>query len=597
MRAIIVAIALVLGLVTAQAQSKSDVLPGDLAFALVVAREGDGPVQLGWAIAEGYYLYRDHIVIRDATTGAAVKFASPAGEKKDDPNFGVSEIYRSQVVITLEGPASGNLKVQYQGCKENSICYPPATKLVDVKSLTITNAPPEIDAGEATDKAATGSEGFAVANEAGSSLVGTLLSSGGPAWVIASFLVFGILLAFTPCVLPMYPILAATLAGAGERLTMGRGLALSLVYVLAMACAFALLGIGAALFGQNLQLVLQSPYAVGVTAAIFVVLAASMFGLFELQLPAAWVNRIASTSAGRRGSLGSSAFLGFSSALIVGPCVTAPLAAALLYIAQTGDAALGAASLFALGLGQGLPLMALGTLGARVLPRAGAWMNNVKYAFGAVFLVAATWLSSRIVPPSLLMAVWSALLITAGVWLGAFDATNRETPTWQRARKAGGLVILLYGALLGVGAAGRASDPFHPLEHLGAGPATPASPALAFNQAASSDEFRQQLAAASSQTRPSLVYVTADWCLTCKVIEKEVLHRPDVAEILRGYRLVKVDITRPDALNGGLMKALEVVGPPTMLFFDSARSEVANTRLIGEISGEALITSARQGLR
>lgn len=597
MRAIIVAIAVVLGLVTAKAQSKSEILPGDIAFGLVVAREGNGPLQLGWAIAEGYYLYRDHIVVRDAATGAAIKFVSLPGEKKDDPNFGESEIYKSQVVITLEGQGTSTLKVQYQGCKENSICYPPATKLVDVKSLTVTNAPLEIDAGAESDNAGTKSEGFSVSNEAGSSLVGTLLSSGGPAWVIASFLVFGTLLAFTPCVLPMYPILAATLARSGERLTAGRGFALSLVYVLAMASAFALLGVGAALSGQNLQLVLQSPYAVGATAIIFVVLAASMFGLFELQLPAAWVNRIATTSAGSRGSLGSSAFLGFTSALVVGPCVTAPLAAALLYIAQTGDAALGAASLFALGLGQGLPLIAFGSLGSRVLPRAGAWMNNVKYAFGTVFLIAATWLSSRIIPPSLLMAVWSVLLITAGVFLGAFDATGDTTPAWQRARKAGGLVILLYGVLLGVGAAGRASDPLRPLEYLGAPSVASAPPSLAFNQAASSDELRQQLTAASTQTQPSLVYVTADWCVTCKVIDKEVLHRPDVADILRGYRLVKVDITKPDSLNGGLMKALEVVGPPTMLFFDSARTEVGNTRLVGEISAEKLVTSARQGLR
>src|SRR5690606_21551699 len=278
----------------------------------------------------------------------AVALQTEPGEVEEaDANFGPSEVYYGEAVARLDPDAPADVAVTYQGCKKDSICYPPLTLTLD--TLSLQTSEPAIGFGVAAPPAAsagnTDSGSFTLAEETqGGGMVGSLLESGGALWVIASFLAFGLLLAFTPCVLPMYPILSATLARQGEALTARRGFALSSAYVLAMAAAFGLLGIVAAWSGQNLQMVLQSPYAVGAVAVLFVVLASSMFGLFELQLPSAWVSRMAGVKAGSRGSVGGAAGMGFLSALIVGPCVTAPLAAALLYIAQTGDAWLGAAA-------------------------------------------------------------------------------------------------------------------------------------------------------------------------------------------------------------------------------------------------------------
>lgn len=412
-----------------------------------------------------------------------------------------------------------------------------------------------------------------------------------PALINAHFWL--VVIGFTPCVLPMYPILSATLAREGEALTARRGFVLSSAYVLAMAAAFGLLGIFAAWSGQNLQMVLQSPYAIGAVGVLFVVLAASMFGLFELQLPSAWVNRMAGVTAGRRGSVGGAAGMGFLSALIVGPCVTAPLAAALLYIAQTGDAFLGAAALFALGLGQGIPLIAFGAIGSRALPRAGAWMVQVKYVFGFVFLGAAIWMSGRILPPSATLALWAILLLTAAVFIGVADRLTADADAGPRFRKAAGFALSLAGVILAIGAASGGSDPLRPLAHLGAGVGR-AQPQVAeaettFIEAGSMPDLMSALASADG--RPTFVYFTADWCVICKTIERDVLPDAGVIASLDGFQRVKVDLTALDPANQEMMRDLAVVGPPTMIFFDSNSKEASGSRLIGDATVGTLQTS------
>jgi thiol:disulfide interchange protein DsbD len=432
-----------------------------------------------------------------------------------------------------------------------------------------------------------------VSQEAASGgMVASLLADGGALWVVGSFLVFGLLLAFTPCVLPMYPILSATLARSGETLTPRRGFALSLAYVLAMAAAFGLLGIAAAWSGQNLQIVLQSPYAVATVAAIFTVLALSMFGLFEIQLPSAWVSRVAGAGSSRRGSLGGAAAIGFTSALIVGPCVTAPLAAALLYIAQTGDAVLGASALFALGLGQGLPLIAFGTFGSRALPKTGGWMEYVKYVFGFVLLGMAVWMASRLLPAPLTLALWAALAMTAAVFIGAFDALGNEANAGRRLRKGAGMAVALYALILGLGAASGGGDPARPLAHFGIAQQTAATTAPDFANISSAPELQSVLATAASEKRPTLVYFTADWCVTCTGIERDVLPARQVGESLSGFRRIKVDLSRLDDTNRSLMRDLAVIGPPTMIFFGPDKAEIDGTRLVGEIGVDALVASA-----
>lgn len=571
-----------------------DLLQADEAFQFSAEREESGGMIFRWTIAEGYYLYRSQLQARDAAAGREIELRTRPGTVEDDPNFGPSEVYYGEALASLDREVSGTVTLSYQGCKKDSICYPPVTRTIDTQTLEVSEASVGFGldgAASAVEEDKPSSPGFEIAKDAGGGLIQSLLASGGALWVIASFLAFGLLLAFTPCVLPMYPILSATLAREGEALTAKRGFVLSLAYVLAMATAFGLLGIVAAWSGQNLQMVLQSPYAVGAVAVLFVVLAASMFGMFELQLPSAWVNRVAGTQYGRRGSLGGAAAIGFTSALIVGPCVTAPLAAALLYIAQTGDARLGAAALFALGLGQGIPLIAFGTLGSRALPRAGAWMEHVKRVFGFVFLAAAVWMAGRILPGPAELMLWAVLLIGAAVFIGAFDGITRDATVAMRFRKTIGVALSMMALVLAIGAASGGSDPLRPLAHLmaRAGPATRAD-ALVFASASSAQDLQATLA--RSQGRPSLVYFTADWCVTCKTVERNVLPAPDVVAGLRDFQLVEVDLSTLDEQNQALMRDLAVVGPPTMIFFDADRSEIAGSRLVGDVTADSLLASA-----
>ena len=571
----------------AAAGQQDDLLPAEEAFRFSVARAADNGIELNWRIEDGYYLYRDHIEAR-GVSGEAVDLHTEPGTVEDDANFGPSEVYYLTAAARLGAAAPATVAVTYQGCKKDSICYPPMTVTLDTATLEL--SAPVVGFGVSAPSSA--SSGFTLADEArNGGMIGALLASGGALWVVASFLVFGLLLAFTPCVLPMYPILSATLAREGEALTARRGFVLSSAYVLAMAAAFGLLGMVAAWSGQNLQMVLQSPAAIGAVAVLFVVLAASMFGLFELQLPGAWVSRMAGASAGTRGSVGAAAGMGFLSALIVGPCVTAPLAAALLYIAQTGDAFLGAAALFALGLGQGLPLIAFGTAGSRALPRAGAWMVQVKYVFGFVFLGAAIWMAGRILPPPATLALWAVLLLTAAVFTGVADRMTQGPGTGQRFRKAAGLALSLAGVILALGAASGGSDPLRPLAHLGIGGAhSPGGEArTAFVEAGSMPELMHEIASADG--KPTFVYFTADWCVICKSIERDVFADAGIVAGLDGFRRVRVDLTALDHANQEMMRDLAVVGPPTMIFFDSSAKEASGSRLIGDATVATLKAS------
>jgi len=578
------------------AAAASEPLPVDHAFAISVSQGPSGSFSVEWTIADGYYLYRDRIAAQ-TTGGAALTVETSPGIQKDDPNFGPSEVYydRAEAVVPA---GSGPIEVTYQGCQEDGICYAPETRLVDPLSLAVSNpAPPAIHsavnwqsedaarAPEAGTHAAAASANFDLAADEG--LVQSLLGEGGALMLLGMFAFFGLLLAFTPCVFPMYPILAAALAREGERLTPGRGLRLSAAYVLGLASAFALLGAAAGWSGQNFQMVLQSSWTTGVIVVVFIALALSMFGLFELQLPSAWTSWIATRTGRRGGSTGSSAVLGFSSALIVGPCVTAPLAGALLYIAQTGDIALGTAALFALGIGKGLPLLVLGAFGGRALPQAGAWMEQVKRAFGFALLGTAIWLATPLLPSGVDLALWAVLLIGVASYLFSAVLPHGLALTTGRAL---GSMSLIYGVILMIGAAAGATDALKPLAVFadrGMVPAT--SGELEFASVASTADLQAKL---EGQDRPTLVYFTADWCVTCRAIERGVFPDASVRQDLSGFQLLKADVTEFDARNAELMKQLQVAGPPTMLFFDKDAREVAGTRLVGSVSVNALTRSA-----
>lgn len=584
-------------------------LPIDRAFALTATRQDDGHIELQWKIAPGYYLYQERFSFRQNDSNLAAPELQGNAQTKDDPTFGVTTVFhdRATATIPVAPTASGPVEVRYQGCQDKGICYPPLLRHVDAVTLAVTdpdergpatlarqwNTLPEA-ASTGPDTASTEAApagGIVLATDDGG-MISKLLRDGGILTVLASFLVFGFLLAFTPCVFPMYPILAGAIARQGETVTPLRGFTLSLAYVLAMATAFGLLGVVAAWSGQNLQMALQSPLAIGAVSVLFVVLALSMFGLFELQLPSAWVSAIGDLGQGNRGSLASAALLGFTSALIVGPCVTAPLAGALIYIAQTGNVAIGAASLFALGLGKGIPLVTFGTLGPAALPKAGAWMTRVRQAFGFIFVATAIWMFSRLLPAEATLALWSLFAIGVAVWLGAFDTLTEVASGGQRVAKTAGLAAALYGIILAVGAASGAGDPLRPLGSLmaQAGGTVSSAERVAFHDVGNSGDLKAKLAAAGG--KPSLLYVTADWCITCAVIDHSVLPDPEVQSRLAGFNLLKLDVSDNSPLQREMMKILQVVGPPTMIFVDAAGRESVGTRLVGDVTKASLEAAA-----
>lgn len=577
------------------ARAETVALPADQAFRLSAYRQADR-LTLEWKIAPGYYLYRDRIRL----TSNGVDVMAPLsghGMSKDDPTFGPTEIYHEQVAAIIpEASATGGLTVSYQGCQEGGICYPPITRHVDPVSLAITapSAKPTNTAVSKWPAPPANNEpnrgAIVLATDDGGGLVASLLRDGGISVVLGSFLLFGIGLAFTPCVFPMYPILAGAIARAGERVTPLRGFTLSGVYVLSMSSAFGLLGIAAAWSGQNLQMALQSPIAVGAVAVLFVGLALSMFGAYELQLPSRWVNALGRVGGGNRGSLASTSVLGFTSALIVGPCVTAPLAGALLYVAQSGDVALGAMSLFALGIGKGIPLTIFGTIGPQAMPKAGRWLVKIKELFGFVFLGLAITMLDRFIPAVATSALWGALAVGIGIWLGALDfLRGRACMTCRLGPEALGMGVAICGLVLAVTSIGGYFEGFHVRM---VSPPAPASMAgnESFLSVANEGELAQRIA--SNDGKPTFVYVTADWCITCAVIDHTVLADAAVRAGLAGFNLVKVDVSANSPAQQQVMGSLKVVGPPTMIFVDRSAKEVPGTRLVGEISTDTLLASA-----
>lgn len=577
-------------LATAQAQP----LQPEDAFVLSVSQGEDGALVLNWRIAEGYYLYRGEFAAE--ADGQSLPLSLPEGERYEDPYFGEGQIYRGEITARL-AHAGQPVTLHWQGCQQDGICYAPQTVRLDADGSVLADdsaaasgsgwSPQGAEPAAASSEAAGTASSLTLAQDEG--LVQGLATRGGGALVIAGFLGFGLLLAFTPCVFPMFPIVAGMLAGQGEALTARRGLALTGAYVLAMAAAFGLLGIAAAWSGANLQMVLQSPAAIGIIAAIFVLLALSMFGFYELQMPQALQARLGRIAA-RRGSMGGAAALGFTSALIVGPCVTAPLAGALLYIAQTGDVMLGAAALFALGLGQGLPLLAIGIFGPRILPRSGGWMEGAKRAFGVIFLGFAIWLAGRVLPGPVTLALWAVLLVGTAVFLGALDRLDGAASRNRRLGAALGILLLFAGLIQGFGAALGAHDPLRPLALLGGGTAPVQTQAKTqFAEVSTRAGLEQALAQAGD--RPALLYVTADWCVTCRAIERGPLADPAVHAVLTDVAGIKLDVSDFNTEAQALMRDLAAAGPPTMIFLDAARAEAADSRLVGEMDSAELLAS------
>ncbi|MGY4526497.1 protein-disulfide reductase DsbD [Pseudomonas sp. TE21394] len=537
---------------------KPDFLPVDQAFVLTHDRQADGRMRLYFQIKPGYYLYQKRLKF-DGLPGEQHPQLPPALNHHDE-FFGDSAVYRDQLELLLPASAQGQLRLGWQGCADAGLCYPPQTTLIDLGgSVTPT-------AGQASDQA-----------------LASDLQQGHLAWSLLAFFGLGLLLAFTPCSLPMLPILAGLVLGNGA--SARRGWVLAGVYVLSMALVYAALGVVAALLGASLQAWLQQPWLLGSLAALFVLLALPMFGAFELQLPAALRDRLDRAGRGTQGgNLYGAALLGALSGLLMGPCMTAPLAGALLYIAQSGDVLQGALVLFSLGLGMGVPLLLLVTLGNRYLPRPGAWMNRVKGVFGFVFLGMALYTVRGLLPATLLLALSGGLLITLA-W-AAWPALQR-----QPALRAIPLLGALWGGLLLVGAAAGGDDLWQPLRPFtgGAAPATGQHAEATLVTVSRPEDLQRELDAAKARGQWVMLDYYADWCVSCKVMEKQVFARGDVQAALAGVHLLRLDVTADTPASQALLQRYQVPGPPSIIWIGPEGDERRARRLTGEVDAAAFL--------
>ena len=594
------------GLFTRQASS-SDFLPVNEAFTPRAWREGD-TLYVGFTSAEGYYLYRhqfDFATSRDDLRLGAADL--PPGEFKQDPYLGDVHVFHDPLVIRLPLTAADRqnapdeassisgpvpISITFQGCADAGLCYPPETVTLEAGEQSAPDAfahlmpdAAALENGAADDTGAhRAGEPTAIPGTDGS--FRALFTDAGLVTLLGLFFLAGLGLTFTPCVLPMIPILSSIIVG--QRPSRPRALLLSSSYALGMALTYAAAGTLMGLFGAglNLQAQLQSPVVLIPFAALFVLFALAMFGTFNLRLPGRLHSRL-DTLQGRLMNTGPGglALAGALSVLVVSPCVSAPLAGALVYLSASGDATSGGLALFALGLGMGVPLILVGTFGASLLPRAGGWMEGIKQAFGILLLGVALWLVERLLPASLTVLGWATLAIGTGVALGAISSSSHG---WARARQALGLLALGWGMISLLGVAGGASDPLRPLAPFtGGGTASgqATEQTLDFTTVTDMAALKRELALADRRGQPVFVDYYADWCISCKVMEREVF--PRVASQLRQFHLIRADVTQTDATTRELLSSFGLFGPPSLLFF-AGQQEMTEARIQGEVDAEQL---------
>jgi thiol:disulfide interchange protein DsbD len=539
--------------------AQDDILDPDDAFQISYDSQ-PGQFKVNWIIAEGHYLYRDKMQITtDETSVISKPLVMPAGEAKDDPVFNKTlYVFHNFADATLPYQYTGNggkdvtFKVKYQGCSEISgICYPPQTKKFTVKLSPVSAAQAAAISANQADSNKSTSEPVSEQDEIANAL------RGGNTWLtLIIFFGAGLLLAFTPCVFPMIPILSGIIVGQGENISTSKAFYLSLVYVLAMALTYTIVGILVGLSGENIQAWFQNPWIIGSFAAIFVALSFSMFGFYELQMPASIQGKLAAISNSQQsGNIIGVAIMGFLSALIVGPCVTAPLVGALIYIAETGDAVLGGMALFSLSMGMGAPLLLIGASAGKFLPKAGAWMDAVKAVFGVLLLGLAIWLLERVAPVAFTMALWAALIIVSAIYMGAIDSLPEGSSGWKKLWKGLGVLFLIYGIIIVLGLASGNRNVFQPLKGLGnISGTTAAVEHLSFIQIKGVDGLNAELAKAKAAGKTVMLDFYADWCVSCKEMEAFTFADPAVQAALAGVVLLQADVTPNDAKDTELYK-------------------------------------------
>jgi thiol:disulfide interchange protein DsbD len=580
---------------------QDDILPADQAMQFeAIVLEGR-KLQAIWSVADDVYMYADKITLALEGDAALGEYSLPDPEikwgLKPDGTEGNIPVYHGTVraEIPLKRPVAGEttvtLRAGYQGCAEQGVCYPPQKKQIELLLPAVATA----DAAEIVpqEEATAGEEAEAPApaKPVAASEEDSLFENKGFWAIVAAFFIIGVGLSLTPCVFPMIPILSGIITGQGKDLTPAKGFVLSLVYVLAMAVTYTIAGVFAALSGENLQVALQNPWVLTAFALLFVALAMSMFGFYELQLPASLQSKLNDISnKQKQGSLIGVAIMGFLSALIVGPCVAPPLAAALAYIGTTGDAVLGASALFVMSLGMGMPLLLIGISAGKLLPRAGGWMETVKAVFGVIMLAVAVTMLERLVPTYLpgfvTMLMWALLLIIPAIYMGALEPLPEGVSGWRKLWKGLGVAFLVYGGIVLIGAGTGNNDPLSPLEGIGVPAAgTQAAARNDFIKVKTVEELDAEMAKAQDASKKVLLDFYADWCVYCKTMEKKVFPHPDVQSRIADMVLIKADVTSDDAL----LKHFSLVAPPTVILF--AEDGIERDRIIGDVTVEQLVDS------
>ncbi|MEM8548356.1 MAG: protein-disulfide reductase DsbD [Pseudomonadota bacterium] len=587
----------------------NEFLPPDEAFEPLITELAGNTVEVGWQIAPGYYLYKGQVQARfaDADGVVVTDVSLPEGKLKSDEYFGETEVYYDGVFATLalarESAAAqpATLTLSYQGCAEEGICYPMIERQFNIS----------LPNGEATDLAAvtaaaplaapsTGSESAAPVSE--QARLAALISSGNLFLVLGTFFVAGLVLSLTPCVLPMVPILSGIIAGEGDNVTPMRGFTLALIYVLGMALTYTIAGAAFAAVGQQAQTTFQQPWILITFAGLFVVLAASMFGAFELQMPSSIQTRLAAISGNQKSGTAVGAFImGALSSLVVTACVAPPLVAALAVIGQTGDVVRGALALFALSIGMGTPLLVVGASAGRLLPKAGAWMVTVKQAFGFIMLGLAIWMLARLLPEGITLLLWAVLIFVAGVFLGALTPLTQDAGAPQRVGKGFALLATFYGAVLFIGALTGGQDPLQPLKgsvleaRVAAGSDT-TQEKLSFQTIKTVAELDGAIASAAREGRGVMLDFYADWCVSCKEMEKYTFTDGDVMSVLSNTVLLKADVTANDSEDQALLRRFEIFGPPSIIFFGPDGVERPGYQVVGFMKPAKFAPHARAAI-
>jgi thiol:disulfide interchange protein DsbD len=570
--------------------TEDELLPAEQAFQFFATVKDANTLHVNWEIAKGYYLYREKIQfeLTNAEGNQLGAYAIPRGTPKHDEAFGQVETFYNElgfdlpIIRTNSSTNTIALQASYQGCADRGVCYPPMTKKIDLE-LPIAQNITQIADTKTTP--ALSEQDQIVQSLQQDSLAMTLLS----------FFGFGLLLSMTPCIFPMIPILSGIIVGHGNHITTARAFFLSLSYVVASAFTYTVFGILAALFGSNLQTTFQQPWIVGLFSVIFVLLSLSMFGFYDLELPNSLKAKLHNSSEKHRdGSLWGAAIMGALSSLIVGPCVAAPLAGALIFIGQSGSALLGGSALFAMGLGMGVPLLLLGASAGKLLPKAGTWLYSTKAVFGVIMLAVAVWMLSRILPPSITILLWAMLLILPAIYLSAIDPLPVNSSGWRKLWKGLGLIMLAYGLLLLIGFSMGNNNPLKPLQGFAVNNAQATEQGLAFEKVASLSALEVRIKQASAKHQPVMLDFYADWCISCKEMEAYTFTDPKVKQALSGFVLLQADVTKNSDDDKALLAKFNLIGPPAILFFGSNTQEKTAHRVIGYQDAETFINTLQQ---